>query len=215
MEWKEEHDLLLCREILVCQPYKFKERTVERGKIWEEISNHLNTCETAKFRVNKRSVRERFKLIKEKFKRKIREEENSSGIDVEPTSEFEQALEEIFSFEESFPVKEKESKQAKEEENKHKAQEIRKKRWRAMVRPNQELSEMKLPWNLRRKTEEEAMIPLTFSEKKSQLELEIRKRELELKEKETAPSFEQQREMMQLMQQQQQNMELLSKLVNK
>ena len=56
MEWKEEHDLLLCREILVCQPYKFKERTVERGKIWEEISNHLNTCETAKFRVNKRSV---------------------------------------------------------------------------------------------------------------------------------------------------------------
>ena len=127
MEWKEEHDLLLCREILVCQPYKFKERTVERGKIWEEISNHLNTCETAKFRVNKRSVREQFKLIKEKFKRKIREEENLSGIDVEPTSELEQALEEICSFEESFPVKEKESKQAKEEENKHKAQEIRKK----------------------------------------------------------------------------------------
>ena len=102
MEWKEEHDLLLCREILVCRPYKFKERTVERGKI----------CETAKFRVNKRSVRERFKLIKEKFKRKIREEENSSGIDVEPTSELEQALEEICSFEESFPVEEKESKQA-------------------------------------------------------------------------------------------------------
>ncbi|CAH3114141.1 unnamed protein product [Pocillopora meandrina] len=58
MEWKEEHDLLLCQEILVCQPYKFKERTFERGKIWEEISNHLNTCETAKFRVNKRSVRD-------------------------------------------------------------------------------------------------------------------------------------------------------------
>ena len=61
MEWKEEHDLLLCREILVCQPYKFKERMVERGKIWEEISNHLNTCETAQFRVNKRSVREKKK----------------------------------------------------------------------------------------------------------------------------------------------------------
>ena len=34
-----------------------------------------------------------------------------------------------------------------------------------MVRPNQELPEMKLPWNLRRKREEEAMIPLNFSEK--------------------------------------------------
>ena len=27
MEWKEEHDILLCREILVSQPFKFKERT--------------------------------------------------------------------------------------------------------------------------------------------------------------------------------------------
>ena len=88
-----------------------------------------------------------------------------SGIDVEPTSELEESLEEICSFEESFPVEEKESKQAKEEENKPKAQGIQKKQWRAMVRPNQELPEMKLPWNLRRKREEEAMIPLTFSEK--------------------------------------------------
>ena len=54
-------------------------------------------------------------MIKEKSKCKIREEENSSGTDVEPTSELEQALEEICSFEESFPVEEKESKQAKEE----------------------------------------------------------------------------------------------------
>ena len=84
MEWKEEHDVLLCREILVSQPFKFNERTVERGKIWDEIGNRLNNCQTSKFRVTKRSVRERFKLIKEKFKRKIQEEEKASGIDVEP-----------------------------------------------------------------------------------------------------------------------------------
>ena len=68
MEWKEEHDVLLCREIPVSQPYQFKETTVERGKSWEEISNRLNNCQTTKFRVTKRSVRDRFKLIKEKFK---------------------------------------------------------------------------------------------------------------------------------------------------
>ena len=84
-----------------------------------------------------------------------------------------------------------------------------------MVRPNQELPEMKLPWNLRRKKRRGGNDSIDFLREKSQLELEIRKRELELKEKETARSFEQQREMMQLMQQQQQNMELLSKLVNK
>ena len=31
MDWKKEHDVLLYCEILICQPYKFKERTVERG----------------------------------------------------------------------------------------------------------------------------------------------------------------------------------------
>ena len=73
MEWKEEHDVLFCREILVSQPYQFKERTVERGKSWEEISNRLNNCQTAKFCVTKHSLRDRFKLIKEKFKREIRD----------------------------------------------------------------------------------------------------------------------------------------------
>ena len=126
MEWKEEHDVLLCRVILVCLPYKFKERTIERGKIWEEISNRLNNCQTAKFRVNKRSVRERFKLIKEKFKGKTRDEENSSGIEVEPASELKQELEEICAQEESFPLEGTDSKQEKAEENKHKAAEIRK-----------------------------------------------------------------------------------------
>ena len=104
MEWKEQHDVLLCCEILISQPFKFKERTVERGKIWKKIANRLNNCQTLKFRVNKRSVRERFKLIKEKFKRKILHKEKASGIDVEPTSELEQALEDICALEESLPV---------------------------------------------------------------------------------------------------------------
>ena len=127
MEWKEEHDILLCREILVSQPFKFKERTVERGKIWDEIANRLNNCLTLKFRVNKRSVRERFKLMKEKFKRKIQEEENASGIDVEPASELEQALEDICALEESLPTEVMDSKQAKAEANELKAEEIRQK----------------------------------------------------------------------------------------
>ena len=90
MDWKKEHDVLPYCEILICQPFKFKERTVERGKTSEEISKYLNTCETAKFRVNKRSVRERFKLIKKKFKRTIPQEETLSGIEVEPSLQLRQ-----------------------------------------------------------------------------------------------------------------------------
>ena len=37
----------------------------ERGKILEEMSTRLNTCETAEFRVKKRAAREPFKLTKE------------------------------------------------------------------------------------------------------------------------------------------------------
>ena len=212
MEWKEEHDLLLCREILVSQPFKFKERTVERGKIWDEIANRLNNCQTLKFRVNKRSVRERFKLIKEKFKRKIQEEEKASGIDVEPVSELEQALEDICALEESLPAEVMDSKQAKTEANKLKAEEIRQK-------PMESFGQTKAregheePAKKKRRGGNDS---IQFLREKSEKELEVRKQELKLKEKEQERLFEQQREMMQLMQSQQQSMmDLVSKLVNK
>ena len=155
-------------------------------------------------------------MIKEKSKCKIREEENSSGTDVEPTSELEQALEEICSFEESFLVEEKESKQAKEEENKPKAQGIRKKAMESYGQTKSRIAGDEAPMEPKKKKRRGGNDSIDFLREKSQLELEIRKRELELKEKETARLFEQQREMMQLMQQQQQNMmELLLKLVNR
>lgn len=216
MEWKEENDILLCREILVSQPFQFKERTVERGKIWDEIANRLNNCETVKFRVTKRSVRERFKLIKEKFKRKICEEENASGIDVEPASELEQALENICSMEDSFHTEGTESKQAKAAENKVKAEEIRKKAMesfgetKARTASDEALAE---PKKKKRRGGNES---IEFLKEKSEQELEVRKAELKFKEKEQERLFEQQRGMMQMMQNQQQSMvELFGKLVNK
>ena len=35
MEWSE--DLALVREVLITEPYRFKARTTERGKIWQQI----------------------------------------------------------------------------------------------------------------------------------------------------------------------------------
>ncbi|XP_057302767.1 uncharacterized protein LOC130636935 [Hydractinia symbiolongicarpus] len=42
MIWNNEKDVLLCREILVKEPYKFKFKTRERGQAWTEISEILN-----------------------------------------------------------------------------------------------------------------------------------------------------------------------------
>lgn len=212
MEWKEEHDVLLCREMLVSQPFKFKERTVERGKIWDEIADRLNNCQTLKFRVNKRSVRERFKLIKEKFKRKVQDEEKASGIDVEPASEHEQALEDICALEESLPAEVMDSKQAKAEANKLKAEEIRQKAMESFGQTKAREGQDE-PAKKKRRGGNDS---IQFLREKSEKELEVRKQELKLKEKEQEHLFEQQREMMRLMQSQQQSMmDLVSKLVNK
>ncbi|XP_067040413.1 LOW QUALITY PROTEIN: uncharacterized protein [Acropora muricata] len=213
MEWKEEHDIFLCREILVSQPFKFKERTVERGKIWDEIANRLNNCQTLKFRVNKRSVRERFKLIKEKFKRKIQDEEKVSGIDVEPASELEQALEDLIcALEESLPAEVMDSKQAKAEANKLKAEEIRQKAMESFGQTKAREGQEE-PAKKKRRGGNDS---IQFLREKSEKELEVRKQELKLKEKEQERLFEQQREMMRLMQSQQHSMmDLVSKLVNK
>ena len=42
MEWTDAHDILLAREVLVGEPFRFKPRTVERGKVWQEIANRLS-----------------------------------------------------------------------------------------------------------------------------------------------------------------------------
>ena len=43
MEWSEKHDAILCREILLSQQFNYKSRTVERGKVWEEIAERLDS----------------------------------------------------------------------------------------------------------------------------------------------------------------------------
>ena len=63
MAWTEEQDLLLCREILISQPYKFPFGSRERGYCWSEVANRLNECHQPRFAVDQRAVRERYAKI--------------------------------------------------------------------------------------------------------------------------------------------------------
>ena len=74
MEWTDAHDIQLGREVLVSEPFRFKPRTVERGKVCQEIANRLNENRLIHFRVTKRSTREDFSLLLEKFKAKRKNE---------------------------------------------------------------------------------------------------------------------------------------------
>ena len=42
MEWSEVHDLILAKEVRLSEPWNYKARTVDRGKVWTEIADRLN-----------------------------------------------------------------------------------------------------------------------------------------------------------------------------
>ena len=45
MAWSTDHDVLLCREILVTEPYRLKIGTLEREQAWDKVANALNSVE--------------------------------------------------------------------------------------------------------------------------------------------------------------------------
>ena len=92
MEWSEKKDILLCHEVLQLEPYREKEKTVGRAQAWEKIANNLN--KRAEFKVSKRSVRDHYMVLVEKFKKKTSQELKASGISPEP-NELDRLLEEI------------------------------------------------------------------------------------------------------------------------
>ena len=66
---------MLCKEMLVIEPYKFKSGSQERGACWEKVATNLNCIEHPLFIVDKRAVRDHMlKLIRD-FKRKMAADE--------------------------------------------------------------------------------------------------------------------------------------------
>ena len=66
MELTEKHDTLLCREVLLEEPYKYKKGSVERGKKWTEIAESLNNSVEVRFKITLRGVPERMERLQKK-----------------------------------------------------------------------------------------------------------------------------------------------------
>ena len=52
MEWSDKHDLVLCREVLVMEPYQHPYRSNKRGDVWNQIAVNLSGLDRPKFKVN-------------------------------------------------------------------------------------------------------------------------------------------------------------------
>lgn len=94
MEWTEAHDLILAKEVRASEPWMFKPRTVDRGKVWNAITDRLNDETSVKFQVKKKNVQEHFKLLLDKFKAKRKHQAKLSGVEIED-SEMDILMEEI------------------------------------------------------------------------------------------------------------------------
>ena len=95
MTWSTVHDEMLCREILVVDPFTgTKKGTVARGTRWEEVAENLNKIQQIYFKVDKRAVRDRYNLLSKELRNKLKREEKESGIETDMT-EVEMALEEL------------------------------------------------------------------------------------------------------------------------
>ena len=76
MKWSEEHNNNLLKEILLFEPFVHKHGSEERGKCWERIAESLNSFRDDElfYKVNQRSVRDRYNYLEKRFKEKVRTE---------------------------------------------------------------------------------------------------------------------------------------------
>ena len=101
MVWTSIRDDMLCREILVMNPFTgTKKGTVARGTKWEQVAENLNKVELVHFKVDKRSVRDRYNHLANILRKKLSDEIKESGIDPEMT-DIEHALEELIEIEDA------------------------------------------------------------------------------------------------------------------
>ena len=104
--------------MLMKRPFEQPKGSRMIGLIWQKIVDNLNAKEYPKFCLKGiRSVRERYGILEEKHKRKMREELNESGTSPEP-DELDQLLEEIIAlFNSHDEIREKEKETKNDEKN--------------------------------------------------------------------------------------------------
>ena len=179
---------------------KQKERSAERAQVWEGIANKLEKMEHPKFKVEQRSVRDRFKKIIKQFREKENNERRASGISPELT-ELDTLLEEINEKEEASEtlaaVVEMEKRRL--EEDQMAGEEIRKRAMETLSQTQQRNSkkDQNCPKRKVRKGGDTALAFLAEKERKLKEESNRLERErLEYEKEKTEKFMQQQSEML-------------------
>lgn len=184
MDWTEKHDIYLCREVLVVEPFRFRKGSVEKGKLWSNISESLNASTELRFKVNQRGVRERFMLLQTKYQQKNRADEQSSGTCDEMT-ELDVLLEEIGEKEQVA-----EENMAKNNNNKKldadraKAEETRRVAMERVGETKKRKNDEEDGEKNQKRTRRSGADTVEYLREKSKIEKDLREKELEIKKAE-------------------------------
>ena len=59
MIWIEDHEILFCREVRLCNLYQYKDGSTERGQCLDRIAESLSAVPTIWFKVDQRALRDK------------------------------------------------------------------------------------------------------------------------------------------------------------
>ena len=205
MEWTPQHDRALLDEMSVSEVFQYKKGTPERGQVWDSIAANLNAVEYPKFKVLKRSCRDRWTLLRGKYQKKMTNEIKASGIDVE-VNEIDTIIEELIGKEDA-AVRTGGKDKKKVEEEKKAAEQIRKKAMEHLGESSKRCGADR-EVEVKKKKRKSSSEAVEFLREKAKLDHSLREEELQLRK-------DQQSQTLVLLQEQQQINQVLLSLMEK
>jgi len=215
MHWTPEHEGAFVKEMLLFEPWQYKKSSPERGNVWKLIAESLSQLEELYFRVNDRSLRDKYKLLEKNYNSKKSRLEKASGVDVPEETEMEMGLADIiqqFKDCEARATEEKDQKKDEADKEVAQAEEFRRQSLETIGKTKKRTNEDECnKVGKRRKSDG----TIEYLREKNVHEQELRKQEMELKKAELTDRREEIktfRDM--LLQQQQQNAALMQQQLN-
>ena len=70
MYWTEQHNIILCREVVFENPYIYK-RSLQRSETWKKIVDVLHKCASPQFNVDHRAIRDHIHVLVTRTRKKL------------------------------------------------------------------------------------------------------------------------------------------------
>ena len=207
MFWTERHDTILCREILIHNPFQNKKSSIQRGQVWKNIAERLVTVKEVRFKadLDQRAVRDRYNLLANKLRRKLKDEDKASGIETDMT-ELEAALEDLIEREDQSDAQYKENQEQniKKKEDREVAEDMRAKSIERLGETQKRKGQDIQLSQMKKKKRGSAGDAVVFLRERTEAMAAARKEEISMQLQQQESESKRHQEFLELMQQQQQ-----------